>query len=50
MKILIIDNDLSTVKTLEALISNRENFNIQIALSGKEGLDELMRDPNYDLV
>lgn len=50
MKILIIDNDVSTVTTLKALILSQENFNIETALSGREGLEKMMRDPSYDLV
>jgi two-component system, sensor histidine kinase ChiS len=50
MKILIIDNDVSTVTTLKALILSQGDFNIDIALSGKEGLEKMMYNPNYDLV
>ncbi len=50
MKILIIDNDLSTVTTLKALILNKEKIDIDTAVSGKEGLDKMKAMPDYDVV
>jgi len=50
MKILIIDNDVSTVTTLKALILSREQFIIDTALSGALGLEKMSADPSYDLV
>lgn len=49
MKILIIDNDLSTVTTLKALILSREKVNIDVAHGGEEGLAKMRNFPNYDL-
>lgn len=50
MKILIIDNDLSTVTTLQALLLNEGSFDIDVAYSGQEGLDKMTASPNYDVV
>jgi len=49
MKILIIDNDESTVTTLKALILSQEEMTIDIASSGEEGLKKMRQYPNYDL-
>ncbi|MDA3802954.1 MAG: response regulator [Patescibacteria group bacterium] len=49
MRILIIDNDKSTVTTLKALILSQEKIEIDVALSGEEGLDKMKNFPNYDL-
>lgn len=50
MKILIVDNDLSTVTTLQALLLNEGVFDIDIAYGGQEGLDKMMANPTYDVV
>ncbi|MFA5184190.1 MAG: response regulator [Patescibacteria group bacterium] len=50
MKILIVDNDLSTVTTLKALLLGQENFQIDTAFGGQEGLDKMAASPDYDLV
>lgn len=50
MKILIIDNDLSTVTTLQALLLSEGTFQIDVAYSGQEGLDKMMLNPNYSVV
>lgn len=50
MKILIIDNDLSTVTTLQALLLNEGSFDIDVAYSGQEGLDKMTANPAYDVV
>lgn len=50
MKILIIDNDISTVTTLKALIMSQGNFNIDVAYGGKEGLEKMTATPDYDVV
>lgn len=50
MKILIIDNDVSTVTTLKALILSQSQFTIETALSGAAGLEKMSADPSYDLV
>lgn len=50
MKILIIDNDVSTVTTLSALLLSQEPFQIDVAYGGQEGLDKMIANPNYDLV
>jgi DNA-binding response OmpR family regulator len=50
MKILIIDNDASTVTTLQALLLSQEAFQIDTAYGGQEGLDKMVAHPDYDLV
>jgi CheY-like chemotaxis protein len=51
MKILIIDNDLSTLTTLQALLlSQDDQLQITTAAGGPEGLAKMKAQPNYDLV
>ena len=50
MKILIIDNDEGTVITLQAVLQSEGDFEIDVAVSGQEGLDRMTADPGYDLV
>jgi len=50
MKILIIDNDVSTVTTLRALLLSQAPFQIDVAYDGQAGLDKMLVNPDYDLV
>lgn len=50
MKILIIDNEASTVTTLSALLQSQGPFEIEAAYGGREGLDKMAANPNYDVV
>ena len=50
MKILIVDNDISTVTTLKALLLNEKPYDIDVAYGGQEGLDKMAANPNYDVV
>lgn len=51
MKILIVDNDVSTVTTLQALIlSQAPTFEIDTAYGGQESLDKMAANPTYDAV
>ncbi len=50
MKILIVDNDVSTVTTLKALLDTQAMYDIETAFGGQEGLDKMMASPDYDLV
>lgn len=50
MKILIIDNDVSTVTTLKALLLSQGDFEIEVAYGGRSGLDKMAEYPNYDVV
>ena len=50
MKILIVDNDESTVTTLKALLSSQGAFQIDVAYGGQESLDKMAANPDYDLV
>lgn len=48
MKILIIDDDVSAATTLKALLMSQDNLEIEVAYSGKEGLDKMMTsEPGY---
>lgn len=50
MKILVVDNDVSTVTTLKALLDSQATFEIDTAYSGQESLDKMKANPDYDLV
>ncbi|HZJ41353.1 MAG TPA: response regulator [Candidatus Saccharimonadales bacterium] len=50
MKILIVDNNVSTVTTLSALLADEGPFEIEVAYGGQECLDKLNVSPDYDLV
>jgi len=50
MKILIVDNDVSTVTTLRALLLSQAPFQIDVAYDGQAGLDKMLENPNYNLV
>jgi len=50
MRILIIDNDESTVITLQAILSSEGTFDIDVAQGGQEGLDKMTANPNYGVV
>lgn len=50
MKILIVDNEASTVTTLSALLQSQGSFEIEAAYGGREGLDKMAANPNYDVV
>jgi len=50
MKILIVDNDESTVTTLKALLLSQGSFQIDVAYGGQESLDKMAANPDYDLV
>ncbi|HNX11206.1 MAG TPA: response regulator [bacterium] len=49
MKILIIDNDTSIGTTMKSALGLNPSYEVDIALSAKEGLDK-MRAQKYDLV
>ncbi len=49
MKILIIDNDVSTTTTLSALLKSKGDFIIDTAHDGQEGLNKMSVN-DYDLV
>lgn len=50
MKILIVDNDSSTITTLQALLLSEGSFQIDIAYGGQEGIDKMIASPDYDVV
>jgi CheY-like chemotaxis protein len=50
MKILIVDNDVSTLITLKALLSGQADFEIETASSGQECLDMIKAHSDYALI
>ncbi len=50
MRILIVDNDPSTVITLKALLSSNPALDIDVAYGGQEGLDMMAKNPDYSVV
>jgi len=50
MKVLIVDNDVSTVTTLQALLASEADMQIDAAYGGQEGLDRMLAHPDYDVV
>lgn len=50
MRILIIDDDVSTTTTLKALLLSREPFDIDVAYGAQEGFDKMLKNPLYDLI
>lgn len=49
MKILIIDDDVSTATTLQALLKQQGYF-ADVAYSGKEGLSKMLKNSSYKLL
>ena len=50
MRVLIVDNDINTVETLKAALSGRKELAIDTAYGGREALEKMTVDPNYDLL
>lgn len=50
MKILIIDDDINANTTLKALLTSQEDYEVDTAYSGQEGLKMMMADPSYGLL
>lgn len=50
MKILIIDDDVSAATTLKALLMSQEGFEIDTVFSGREGLEKMALNSDYDLL
>lgn len=50
MRILVIDNDRNTVETLKAVITTKTGYQVDVAYSGKEGLDIMRSQELYDLL
>jgi CheY-like chemotaxis protein len=50
MRILIIDNDHNTVETLKAVITTKTPHQVEVAYSGKDGLEKMNNEPLYDLL
>ena len=50
MKILIIDDDINANTTLKALLTSQEDYEVDTAYSGQEGLKMMASDPSYGLL
>lgn len=50
MRILVVDNDINTVETIKAVIVTKTNYQVDIAHSGKEGLEKMATGDMYDLL
>jgi len=50
MRILIIDDDMSAVTTLKALLMSQPDFSVDVAYGGREGLDKMQAEAPYDLL
>lgn len=50
MRILIVDNDRSTVETLKASLEGIENIEVDVAYGGQGALEIMNAMPSYDLV
>lgn len=50
MKILIIDDDVNANTTLKALLTSQEDYEVDTAYSGQEGLKMMAANPSYNLL
>lgn len=50
MKILIVDNDIDTVTTLQALLLSQGSFQVDVAYGGQESLDKMTASPDYNII
>lgn len=50
MKILIIDDDINANTTLKALLTSQEDYEVDTAYSGQEGLKMMAANPSYNLL
>jgi CheY-like chemotaxis protein len=50
MKVLIVDNDISTVEVLKASLSSRVNYEIDTASGGDEAIEMMKKNGKYDLL
>jgi CheY-like chemotaxis protein len=50
MKILVLDNDKSTVETFKAGISAKTDCQVDVAYGGKEGLEKMRNGEFYNLL
>ncbi len=50
MRILIVDNDSNTVETIKAVIVTKTDYQVEIAHSGKEGLQKMAVGDLFNLL
>lgn len=50
MRILIVDNDPDTVEATKAIITAMTPYQVDVAYSGKTGLEKMQAEPAYDLL
>jgi CheY-like chemotaxis protein len=50
MRLLVVDNDTNTVETLKIVITTKTNYTVDVAYSGKEGLEKMRSELPYDLL
>lgn len=50
MKVLIVDNDVNTVTTLQAFLGTQAGLEIEAAYGGQEGIEKMTANPNFDLL
>lgn len=50
MRILVVDNDHNTAETIKAVITTKTAYQVDVAYSGKDGLDKMRTGTLYDLL
>jgi CheY-like chemotaxis protein len=50
MKILVVDNDANTAETIKAVITTKIGCLVDVANSGKEGLEKMRMEEPYNLL
>lgn len=50
MRILVVDNDRNTAETIKAVITTKTEHQVDVAYSGKDGLDKMRTGALYDLL
>jgi CheY-like chemotaxis protein len=50
MRILVVDNDKSTVETFKAAIGAKTDCQVDVAYGGKEGLEKMRNGETYNLL
>ena len=49
-KILVVDNDKNTVETIKAALATDKNYHVDAVYSGKEALEKMKKNRQYDLL
>ena len=50
MRVLIVDNDISTAETIKAVVATGPGIQVGMAYSGKEALEKMKTEGKYDLL